>query len=267
MSDSPVSSTPNRRASSPECPPAPRRLSRQRSASDAAYDAAIRALAGDLQARLDQSVFLADPPVNFSSPVMVAASAVGVVPDIDLGEAGLTEPMELDTETPPLPPLPEPSPVLERQRALGTASPTLFIVGAAAAAAAAAVAMDISPIVTRRETDIETDVNMSESEEETETEAEVETDTEMVGSESEETNTGPDSSQSSPPSVSSVASVSAVSAAVETTGGLHLSVHRQGHTGHLALGIEAPMWMWVFLAGMVTSYMWLIVAFLVRGGA
>lgn len=244
MSGSPVSTppaTPNRRATSPVCPPAPRRSSR--SASDAAeiaaYEEAIRALAGDLQTRLDQSAFLD------GSPVLVAAAGV--------------EGVETDE------PLPEPSPILERQRALGTGSPTnLFILGVKEAIAA--VALEVSPIVSRRETDIEGDVNVSESEsDETETDVEAaveegevegeETETES-GAEAdiEETNTGPDSS--SPPPSSAVSSPSA-----ETTGGLHLTMHRQGHAGHLAMGIEAPLWMWVFLAGMITSYMWLIVAF------
>jgi archaellum component FlaD/FlaE len=41
---------------------------------------------------------------------------------------------------------------------------------------------------------------------------------------------------------------------------------RRGRTGELALGVEAPVWMWGAGVAVVTAYLWIVV-FLIKGGS
>jgi hypothetical protein len=51
----------------------------------------------------------------------------------------------------------------------------------------------------------------------------------------------------------------------EDAGGVVCQMRRQKHTGELALGVEAPVWMWGAGVAVVTSYLW-IVALLIKSG-
>jgi hypothetical protein len=172
--------------------------------------------------------------------------------------------------------LPMPSPPLERQRAVGTASPVasdLFIVGSDTDTAPNSSVAD----------EAEEETNIAET-----TTAPMDVDEEDAGEATEETKEGEDSEEDTNTAESTVpmdvdeSEESEESSADESNGeeprqervlapvdvtntsGVSLSLHRQDHTGHLAMGVEAPIWMWVFLFGMVTAYLWLIIVFFVQ---
>ena len=246
--------TPVRSASPREVPGAPRRRPRSPSeeAEMAAYDAVVRELATELQARL------------------------GDLPPMPVGEpSGLERQQACDSSAPRIC-----SPVTMESPA------ALYVVGAARQVSAeldlastrraelpmASTSRAESPLK-RRETDIEGDLSvaavaaesnvpelpalpaMDEGEETEEVSDDSESDEEAVSGGEEADTEGDDAA---------VVEHVETEAADTNTDGLSLSFHRQ-KGGDLAVRLEAPVWMLGVLLSVVTAYMWMV-AFLIKRG-
>jgi hypothetical protein len=272
----------------PVCPPAPKRRARSPTeeaeadsfmaasrygADHDAYDAVVRQLVNELTVRLEepplgglppmeglvspsglqrqQAVDPSLPPIcsprQISSPAAVYCVGSGVA---------VAVPAELDlTEH-------RGSPVKRRETDSEAASHT----GAS------------SPMM-RRETDIEGDLSvaatgattntaeLSSAAEEDEDEGDSVSDDdggdeESVDEESVSDEGDADDEGGAPEETNTVEHVPADDT---NTSGCACQVRRQKHTGELALGVEAPVWMWGAGVAVVTSYLW-IVALLIKGG-
>lgn len=235
--------TPVRSASPREVPGAPRRRPRSPSeeAELAAYDAVVRELATELQARLGDL-----PPAPVGGP------------------SGLERQQACDSSAPRIC-----SPVTMESPA------ALYVVGAARQVSAE---LDLagraeSPLK-RRETDIEGDLSVAAVAAVAESNVpELPATEEGDGEETEEVSDdgeGDEEAVSGGEEADTEGDDAAVVEHVETeaadtnTDGLSLSFHRQ-KGGDLAVRLEAPVWMLGVLMSVVTAYMWMVVYLIKRG--
>lgn len=224
--------TPVRSASPREVPGAPRRRARSPSeeAEMAAYDAVVRELATELQARL------------------------GDLPPAPVGEpSGLERQQACDSSAPRVC-----SPVTMESPA------ALYVVGAARQVSAELdlTARAESPLK-RRDTDIEGDLSVAPSAAESNapelpaTEEGDGEETEEVSDDSESDEEAADADDESG-GVVDTNTEDVVHHVDAEADGLHLSFHRQ-KGGDLAVRLEAPVWMLGVLMAVVTAYMWMVV--------
>lgn len=254
--------TPVRSASPREVPGAPRRRPRSPSeeAELAAYDAVVRELATELQARLgdlppapvgepsglerqqacDSSAPRVCSPVTMESPaaLYVVGAARQVSAELDLaGRAELPMASTGRAELPMASTERAESPLKRRET---------DIEGDLSVAAVAAVAESNVP-------ELPALPAMDEGEETEEVSDDGESDEEAVSGGEEADTEGDDAA---------VVEHVETEAADTNTDGLNLSFHRQ-KGGDLALRLEAPVWMLGVLMSVVTAYMWMV-AYLIK---
>ena len=271
-------------ADAPICPPAPKR--RCRSASEAAeadaYDAVVRQLVGELTVRLDalpsveglmsasglqrqQAVDSSLPPI--CSPRQMSASPAGVY-CVGSGVAVSAE-LTLSADVG--------SPIKRRETDSGAVSYTgasssmmrrdTDIEGDLASAAAAETnTSELGPTAEEDETASEGEGSVSDDDGETEPSREVPVE-ELVddGAEADTEDGDADTGHVEHVSEADENNTSGCLHTAEDAGGVVCQMRRQKHTGELALGVEAPVWMWGAGVAVVTSYLW-IVALLIKSG-